>query len=171
MHGTGFRPAVSAADADIDFPRLASQRPPMVSSLFIIRFYSLTFAKADVESRQLEPEHLTAYLGELTSLCMYTIVPSFFRIFRYSVCSDKFIVAFIIGDILEELYSGKGTGSEDTHRNDFQVRLLEWREKLREDLRCDIFPGNPTPSAQVLMMHLSYWSAVILNNRSLSVNF
>lgn len=76
-----------------------------------------------------------------------------------------------MGDILEELYSEKASGSEDTHRNDFQVRLLEWREKLREDLRCDIYPGSPTPRAQVLTMHLSYWSAVIVNNRSLSVNF
>lgn len=143
----------------------------MVSLFFIILFYSLTFAKAEVESRQLEPEHLTAYLGELTSLCLYTIVPSFFRMFGYSGYSDKFIVAFIIGDILEELYAEKGTGGEETHRNDFHVRLLEWREKLREDLRCDIYPGSPTPSAQVLTMHLSYWSAVILNNRSLSVNF
>lgn len=53
----------------------------MVSLFFNLRFYLLTFAKAEVESRQLEPEHLTAFLGELTSLCLYTIVPSLFGIF------------------------------------------------------------------------------------------
>lgn len=81
--------------------------------------------------------------------------------------------ASIVGDILGSLYAVV-TSSVDAHescRNAFMTRLNKWLGKLNDDLRCDLSQDKPVPKPCVLILHLWYWSAVVLVNRDLCVFF
>lgn len=95
-------------------------------------------------------------------------IPSIFLYYVLILCA-----ASIVGDILGSLYAVV-TSSVDDHescRNAFMTRLNKWLGKLNDDIRCDLSQDKPVPKPCVLILHLWYWSAVVLVNRDLYVFF
>lgn len=81
------------------------------------------------------------------------------------------MTASIIGDILGGLYAVVTSIVVDHERcrKAFMTRLNKWLGKLNDDLRCDLSQDKPVPKPCVLILHLWYWSTVVLVNRDLYV--
>ena len=77
------------------------------------------------------------------------------------------IAAFIIGDILNDLYSETSHGDREECRRVLQERLFRWQANLSEDLSYDIGRDIPPPRLALLTMNMVYWSAILLVNRDL----
>jgi hypothetical protein len=81
------------------------------------------------------------------------------------------LLAFIMGQILEGLYSIKqAVPSRHGEAARLEEALDKWLLVLPDHLKLDINSiknGAPPPAPHILVLHMQYWNAVLLLHRPL----